>query len=541
VSLLPEGKPTSEAELGFEGRVLTHAISSDGTRIVWTNRNSGVGHLYMRDTATGETIQLDAAQGTSEPEQGSAQFQTANAEDSKVFFTDKQKLTADSTAEPTHGKADLYECEMVEEDGKLACHLTDLTVDRNEGEHAAVQGFLFGASEDGSSVYLVAQGVLATNENGNGEIAEAGKDNLYALRQEGDGKWTTTFVAVLASEDSPEWEGNDGLGNTSFLTARVSPNGEYLAFMSAASLTGYDNVDANPEAKGARDEEVYLYDSDSDGLACVSCDPTGARPTGVFDTAESGEGYGLVVDRRQVWRGHWLAGNIPGWTAETVTSALFQPRYLSDEGRLFFNSPDDLVVQATNHKEDVYEYEPSGVGSCESPSGGCVSLISAGNSSKESVFLEATPSGDDVFFLTAAQLLPQDTDTAFDIYDARVCTQESPCLTPPIPEPPGCTGADACRPAEPAQLAPVGPSGTAISSGPGNVKQPNGAVLPLKTSKPKPEPLTRAQKRLSALKACKKLKSKKKRAKCEAQARKKYGAKVTAKKSSRHPTERGRR
>ena len=125
---------------------------------------------------------------------------------------------------------------------------------------------------------------------------------------------------------------------------------------------------------------------------------------GVLDTEESGEGLGLLVDRRKVWIGHWLAGNIPGWTAQNLASALFQSRYLSDNGRLFFNSPDDLVPQASNHKEDVYEYEPAGVGSCESPTGGCVSLISSGSSGKESAFLEATPSGNDVFFLTAAQL-----------------------------------------------------------------------------------------------------------------------------------------
>ena len=56
-------------------------------------------------------------------------------------------------------------------------------------------------------------------------------------------------------------------------------------------------------------------------------------------------------------------------------------------------------------------------------------LISSGISDKESAFMEATPSGNEAFFITAAQLLPQDTDTAFDIYDARVCSRESPCLS----------------------------------------------------------------------------------------------------------------
>src|SRR5262249_37638807 len=146
-----------------------------------------------------------------------------------------------------------------------------------------------------------------------------------------------------------------------------SPNGRYFAFMSAASLTGYDNRD---QASGKPDEEVYLYDAESGTTRCISCDPSGARPTGVLDTLESGEGLGLVVDRRRVWNEHWLAGSIPGWTAEGQTSALFQSRYLSNQGRLFFDSPGDLVPRAKNHKEDVYEYEPSGLGSCESPSGG---------------------------------------------------------------------------------------------------------------------------------------------------------------------------
>ena len=206
---------------------------------------------------------------------------------------------------------------------------------------------------------------------------------------------------------------------------------------------------------------------------------------------ESGEGLGLLVDRRKVWVGHWLAGNIPGWTAQSLDSALFQSRYLSDDGRLFFNSPDDLVPQASNGKENVYEYEPAGVGSCESSSGGCVALISSGSSGRESAFLEATPSGNDVFFLTAAQLLPQDTDTAFDIYDARVCTPGSPCLTAPTPAPPGCDTANACRPAH-LRNRPRSASGTATFSGAGNiVQQPKQRKAGAKVSKPKP--LTRAQ------------------------------------------------
>lgn len=131
--------------------------------MIWTipEEPTKTGHLYMRDTASGETLQLDTAQeAVTEPSVGSAEFQAASADGSRVFFTDKQRLTSDSTAEPGQskeaGKSDLYECEVTTDDGKLACNLNDLSVAVNSGEHAAVQGLVLGVSEDGSDVYFVA-------------------------------------------------------------------------------------------------------------------------------------------------------------------------------------------------------------------------------------------------------------------------------------------------------------------------------------------------------------------------------------------------
>jgi hypothetical protein len=542
VSLLPSGAPAHEAELGFAGHMYTHALSEDGSRIVWTVGDESVegarrGHLYLRDTALGKTIQLDAAQGAPEPPQGSAVFEGASSDDSKIFFIDKQRLTVDSTAEPgsAGGKPDLYECEITEAGGTLGCRLKDLTVDGDESEHANVLGFVFGIGLEGSSVYFVAHGVLAGNENGAGDQAAPGAENLYAMHEDA-GVWTTTFIARLSPEDAVEWEGSKH-ANTAYLTARVSPSGRYLAFMSAASLTGYDNVDADPAAAGARDEEVYIYDSSDASLTCASCNPTGARPMGVYDTEEAGEGLGLLVDRRKVWIGRWLAGNIPGWTAQSIDTAAFQSRYLSDSGRLFFNSADALVPEVAdatrpeevNHAyqnvgvENVYEYEPSGVGSCNGATGSCVSLISSGSSTLESAFMEATPSGDDVFFLTGARLVPEDSDTAFDVYDARVCTPENPCLTPSPSAPPGCSAADACRPGEPPQEAALTPAGTATFSGPGNAPGAPGSKLGvLGTHAKSPKPLTRAEKLARALKACTRLEKRARRHLCEVSARRRY-------------------
>ena len=84
----------------------------------------------------------------------------------------------------------------------------------------------------------------------------------------------------------------------------------------------------------------------------ASCDPTGARPVGVHDSEE------LLVDRSSIWRDHWLAGSVPAWRETGGVRTLYQPRYLSDNGRVFFDSSDALVPQDTNGLEDVYEYEP---------------------------------------------------------------------------------------------------------------------------------------------------------------------------------------
>ncbi len=542
VSELPEGRPAPQVALGYY-RTRAHAISDDGTRVIWTSSQESPAHLYMRDLATETTIQLDKAQGVTEPTTAGARFQTASSDGSLVFFTDDQALVQGASVEPGREVTDLYACEMVQSGGGPTCALHDLTIPLHAGEHAAVQGSVLGASEDGSSVFVVAQGVLAENENAAGETAQSGQDNLYELRHDGS-EWKSTFIATLSSEDAPNWDAGPNVSdeNPAFQTARVSPNGEYVAFMSQRSLTGYDNEDVSSGHPGERlDQEVYLYDSQTARLTCVSCDATGARPTGVLDQERAGEGVGLVVDRRQSWRGHWLAGSIPGWTSQSLVNALYQSRYLSNEGRLFFDSADALVpgiatptrseqVNGSAENvgvENVYEYEPGGVGSCvSSPSGGCVALLSSGSSQNESAFLEATPGGNDVFFLTEAQLSPQDTDDAFDVYDARVCTQESPCLTTPPPPPQGCSEAEACRAGPSPQQEPIGPAGSATFSGTGNLAPPAPAEKELKgiTVINKPKPLSNAQKLAKALAACKRQHpdSKRKRQECEAHARKLY-------------------
>ncbi len=554
----PEHPPAAEPELGFKGFDVRGAISQDGSRFFWTNEEAD-GGLYMRDTAKEETIQINAAQGQGVSDPGPEEledgldevhFQAASSAGSKVFFTDTWPLTSESSLEPSEEEAfhaaDLYEYDV--ETGQL----TDLTAIHN-AEQAEVLGTLPGVSEDGSYVYFVANGVLASGagKRGNcprespthGGSSAAGECNLYVSEPDPEhpGQRVTRFIAQLSDEDANDWgEGNSPtVGDLGGVTAQVSANGRYLAFMSDQKLTGYDNVDANPGAEGARDEEVFLYDASTGRLTCASCNPNGQPPNGVFDTRQAGEGEGLTVDRPELWRGQWLAGSIPGWTLSGYDPPRteHQSRYLANNGRLFFNSADALVAQdqpptrqeSVNGKtlnvgvENVYEYEPNGIGNCQQASG-CVALISSGTSERESAFLDASEGGGDAFFTTAAKLVAQDTEPGYEVYAAAECgIGEAPqCLPEKPPPPEECTG-EACRgPAAPAPGVRVPPSYT--SSFPGNQVPRSGPPKP--PAPPKPTKVTRAQKLSKALKACHKLKQKRQRRACERRARKAYAAKA---------------
>jgi DNA-binding beta-propeller fold protein YncE len=519
VSMLPNKKPVPEegvaSALGLAQQAARRAISNDGSRIVW----SAEPNLYSRDMSREETVQLDEAACSAEEgcESGGGHFQIASTDGSRVFFTDTRRLTSNAG---TSG-SDLYECRLALSLGKLACELSDLTPKQGE-EGADVQGGVLGASEDGSNIYFVASGVQSEAPNSRGQSAVAGQPNLY-VRHNG----ATSFIATLSRGDSHDWgiEGGTPLGLARQPT-RVSNNGQWLELMSQARPTGYDNRDAKTDAPVA---EVYLYDAASGVLRCASCEPSGVRPTGIeYAKIEPADG-GLAGGPRGVWPATSLvAANVPGWTEIATGNQLasrYQARYLSNEGRLFFDSLDALAPQDANGTEDVYQYEPPGVGGCIESStafgarqDGCVELISSGRSAQESAFLDASESGNDVFFLTSAKLSELDGDTAFDVYDAHVCTGEKPCITFPDVQSPPCTTEASCKASPTPQPSIFAAPASATFQGPGNPPPPPPAKPKAKTAAQ-----IRAEKLKRALKACHAKRKKAKRHACEKQARKKYG------------------
>jgi hypothetical protein len=153
-------------------------------------------------------------------------------------------------------------------------------------------------------------------------------------------------------------------------------------------------------------------------------------------------------------------------------------------------------------------------------------MLSSGRDSRESAFLDASESGNDVFFVTAGRLAPIDADSNFDVYDAAVCGQPGTqsCVPPPEALEPPCVG-ESCHEGPPENGSTGGgaPGTLAASASRNSTKHEVLGATEEKKPTTKPKPLTRAQKYAKALKACKKIKSKHKRAKCVAQAKKNFG------------------
>ena len=400
VNVLPNGTTEPNATFGgpalaidvpggryFNYPMLAHDISEDGSRIFWTDLNTG--GLYVRENDTAPqsplvggkcSVPVDActvliAEG--------AQYWNATPDGSKVLYSKA---------------GDLYERDLE----------TGQTVDLAPA--GKVRGVV-AASSDLSYVYFVAEAELASGAKP--QRCEEGQSggglcNLYAIHV-GE---PTRFVATLSGKDNSgyiesfnrytgDWQGS--LGDTE---AEVTPDGAHLLFTSSASPTGY--------ASGSS-EQVFIYDFDSGQLNCVSCKPNGEPIT------QASSAFLPVSD--------------------VGTAA---PHWMSDDGnRVFFDTLDALVPQDINEATDVYEWERDGSGGC-SEQAGCIYLLSDGSSPEGAFLIGSSTSGNDVFMTTRGKLVPEDQNENVDVYDVRVGAK--PPVTQPQCTGSGCQGVPATPP-----------------------------------------------------------------------------------------------
>jgi hypothetical protein len=422
---------TDEGEVGGPG--FTHVISADGSRVFWTaapeaHEQPGGGLLVDRSKALYVRENDTQPQSPVGPEDeclvaadactvqvdaavgGGGIFQGASTDGSKVFFT----------------KGDLYEYDLN----------TGETTDLSPG--------------------VEVKGVAGISEN---------SEYVYYIDAKGDiDLWHGGLVTRIATEAADFDDYAEEIGTR---TAEVTPDGQSLLFTSSKRLTGYDN-ELLEEVAGERGGfvetslvEVFLYEAQSGKLTCVSCNPTGEA---VVPTKAS-----TVYDKNNE---HYTTGFVGALLPQSHEAA-YQPQILTADGaRVFFESAEPLVPQADNGYLDVYEWERDGTGSCTDGQG-CIYLLSNGTNPENSYLVGADATGENVFFVTRAQLVPADRNDLDDLYDARVGGVQPPAA-------PACSGSG-CQGVPPTPPIFATPA-SATFNGVGNFPPPS-PPAPTKTTK----------------------------------------------------------
>ncbi len=398
-SRLPDGTATTGVIYRLNNRQGLNRVSSDGS-VLYFDAPSGGQKLYRRDD---DGVTEITAPETADPVgiEG-AEFLTSSEDGSRAFFETNRSLV---DADDDGGQPDIY---MYEESGDpdSDSNLTLITVDTepDDGGYTSSDGLL-GISEDGRSAYFVASGQLVEGE------PQTAQRKLYLWSDESGGEGGLEYLDGLANADSDAW--TNSFEQFDARRSQVSPNGRYVAVLTATPLTENDNG-------GLR--QVYVYDRNAGEWSCASCRADGPSTAAARFRQAISFARLLQVPQRNV----------------------------SNNGHAFFETDESLVTRDTNGKSDVYVWQD-----------GDVQLLSDGRSRFGAVFADASVDGKNVFFVTRSRLTAADDDEQLDVYDASV----GGGVPDPV-VPPECVG-DVCQGPGPEAPADVQP-GSADYSGPGN-------------------------------------------------------------------------
>jgi hypothetical protein len=425
------------------------AVSETGSRVFFQSPpapdpNS---QLYMREGGSttyeiGQTECTTACGSTSWKA-----FATASEDGSMAFFETPEKLSDEDSGAELVNEDDNPSTPLVPaRDLYLYRHSANPGSDRNlwvltrddepaDGTSANLRGEL-GHSEDGTVVFFATSGQIVPG------ATTAPGFKLYRWRWNGgsptvdflanlDGTHGAGCISILKSQqpwaDEQNWTCEPRNLTERFLPEaeridRVAPDGGQLTIDTIKAL--------DPVADADSTRDVYTWD-EVHGWRCVSCQAP-EIPSAGESVAQGPNG----INSRSLFTQNALPA--------LITS--------SDGKQIFFTSQDQLVPGDTNGTvSDVYEWN-----------NGTLNLISSGTSDKGNLLVGTTPSGDDVFFVTAERLVGWDTDDTRTIYDARVGGGfPEPPLTGSIYEGKSCRGAGTGPPTNTG-------AGTAAFQGPGN-------------------------------------------------------------------------
>ena len=296
---------------------------------------------------------------------------------SRAFFTTNQQLVNADTNE----EADLYAYTLPTA-ANPSGHLDYIT---GSSQHPQYEHILR-ASNDGSAVYFLAKGVLASNHDSLDQQAVEGDENLYVwLKNAKYPEGETKFIGPITNS-----------GDLDYLSyfSEITPNGRYLLFMSTSTLVETDTDNSF---------DIYRYDADTGEMQRVSTDFSGV----------GGNADGL-------------SGYLPYNTANRHA----HPAMSSDGEKIVFTTDEALSPDDGNGTWDTYLWTK-----------GRTYLISSGAVGPNGEEGSAPPpfatalidgSGTDIYFSTAQAMTADDVDSVSDVYDARIgggwsFAESSPC------------------------------------------------------------------------------------------------------------------
>ena len=388
VDLDNSGAPASDCRFGYGFAALGNAVSTDGRVIVFTIRKGCGGpdpafEVWAR--VGGATSYKVSASLCNRPDcnaPADAYYQGAAKDGSRVFFTTTQQLVNGDTDQTN----DLYACDIpsgtpVLTDNANPCSsLTRVSGPRsgaeveesvraNESHAVPDHNFTGVISDDGSTAYFTAEGVLADNEDALEEHAVAGDRNLYVWRTDpanSDGQ--IAFVGKLPEGDP--------------FQVQTTPDGRYLLLKTVGQLLINDTDEST---------DVYRYDADIGEMARVSTAVSGVGGNADFNAGLTSVGDSLPIPHNS------------------------HPS-ISDDGQLIvFSSAEPLSPTDGNGEPDAYLWRDGHALGSVAP---LHPSLSEGQNNPGQVFID--PSGQDIYIQTAARLNPSDVDFAGDVYDARV-------------------------------------------------------------------------------------------------------------------------
>ena len=368
LGLLPDGTAPScgvDVAGGVAARDrLSHAVSADGSFAFFESQgnfcssNSGTERLYVRDIDA-ETTALMSKPPLSGRECNAVFLKSTPG---AAFFFTRSRLVAED-AEPAscfENSGDIYRYDIGDDSlDCVTCVVPGVPVAMSEASNSQT-----GISEDGSRVYFKANNRLLPGA--------APQGGIYRVK--------------VASGDLA-YVGFTGGAIGSIASANLSHDGSVAVFNSAKPSM---NALGGQQNGGTR--QYYRYDDRDRSLICVSCPADGSAPRGETPEGVAGDGPGANLG------------------------------YLDAAGDTFaFATPTALVAadqntagagQSPEAGRDIYEWRD-----------GRLLLVSDGliNWPKYGpIVIGVTPSGDDIFFLEAAQLTKDALDGYMRLYDARI-------------------------------------------------------------------------------------------------------------------------